>query len=321
MLSAGDSARIRGMDSVARKFSWHDFRRPGWYLVTLECARRNRNVLAEIAGAGFRPTALGELAERQWRNKVSESAGSIVSLSFQIMPDHLHALLHVAQPLDNPLGSWIGGYKAAVTAAARTELGLVPDQPLWKPGFDWRAKRTPEQIASSRLYVEDNPSAAREKRRVRARWGEAGPLEHARLPECWPDGYEDGPLFWCGFGNPELLDAERIVAVRVSQREPEERLKRIEARAAALAAEGAVLVSPAISLGEKRALDAALAGGGRAIHLESRPIDTWYKPGPARLAALAEGRWLDASPMHDRRKLDRPLCEALNACARAIAAQ
>ena len=108
------------------------------------------------------------------------------------------------------------------------------------------------------------------------------------------------------------------MAVRVSQREPEERLKRIETRAAALAAEGAVLVSPAISPGEKRALEAALAGGGRAIHLESRPIDAWYKPGPARLAPLAEGRWLAASPLHDRRKLDRSLCEALNACAKAI---
>ena len=307
------------MDSVARKFPWHDFRRPGWYLITLECARRNRNVLAELSGERFRPTALGELVERQWRNKVAESAGAIVSQSFQTMPDHLHALLHVAQPLDKPLGSWIGGFKAAVTSAARTELGLVSDRPLWKPGFDWRAKRTPEQVAASRLYVEANPSAAREKRKARSRWGEAGPLDHERLPECWPDGYEEGPLFWCGFGNPALLDAARLVAVRVSQREPEERLKRIEARAAALAAECVVLVSPAISPGEKRALDAALAGGGRAIHLESRPIDAWYKPGSARLAALAEGRWLALSPLHDRRKLDRPLCKALNACARAIA--
>lgn len=309
------------MDSMAKKFPWHDFRKPGWYLITLTCARRNRNVLAEIAAEGFRPTPLGRLAERQWRGKVAESAGAVVSQSFEIMPDHLHALLRVAKPLDRPLGSWIGSYKAAVTSAARKELGFVSGGALWEPGFDWRIKTTPEEVADSRLYVEDNPQAAREKREARARWGVPAPLSHPRLPDRWPDGYEEGLLEWTCFGDPALLDAERIVAVRVSQREPEDRLKRIEVRAAALAGEGGVLVSPGISPGERRSLEAALAAGGRIIHLESRPIDIYYKPAPLRLAALAEGRWLALSPLHDRRKLDRPLCEALTACARAIAAQ
>ena len=190
---------------------------------------------------------------------------------------------------------------------------------MWKPGFDWRLKASPEEVAESRLYVEDNPQAAREKRAARARWGSASPISHAKLPDQWPDGCEEGLLEWTGFGNPAILDDARLVPVRVSRREPEARLVRIEARAAALAREGAVLVTPCISPGEKRAVAAALAAGGRAVHLEARPINAYYKPAASRLPALVEGRWLALSPFHETRKLNQALCEALNACARRIA--
>ncbi len=309
------------MDSVARKFGWHDFRRPGWYLITLKAAVRHRNVFAEVRSDGFRLTPLGEEAERQWRAKSAAWKGLLVAQSFQAMPDHVHVVLHVAKPLDRPLGRLIGAYKAAVVSAARAKLGLVAGKPLWQPGFDWRLKTTPEEVAAARIYAEDNPATAREKRAAKARRGAPAPLAHARLPDQWPDGFEEGLLQWTAFGDPSLLDAERLVAVRVSQREPEERLKRIEERARELARSGAVLVSAAISPGEKRALDAALRAGGRAIHLESRPVDAFYKPGRERLAALVEGRWLVLSPFPpgSRRKLDRSLCEALNAAARVIA--
>ena len=309
------------MESMVAKFRWHDFRRPGWYHITLECAVRGRNVLAEIGPRGFRETPLDAIASREWRETAAKTGGALVTHAFQTMPDHVHVLIHVAKPLDKPLGRLIGAYKAATTAAARAELGFSKDRSLWKPGFDWRLKTTPEEVAAARTYTQDNPAAAREKQAARARWGAPAPLVHPRLPGGWPDGLEAGPVSWTAFGNPALLDAERFVAVRVSQREGEARLRAMEARAEELAREGAVLVSPAISPGEKRALAAALRAGGRAIHVENRPIDRFYKPGPARLAALKDGRFLAVSPIPagNKRKLDRPLCEALNACAREIA--
>ena len=310
------------MDSLPRKFRWHDFRRPGWYHVTLHCAVRGRNVLANVKDRGFEPTRLGEIAEREWRKVCASSQGAIVTHSFQTMPDHLHALLHVARPLARPLGSAIGAYKAAVTTAARSEIGFARDRPLWEPGFDWEIKTTPEAVAASRLYVEGNPSAARAKRAAKARWGAPHPIAHPRLPGFWPDASESEPLMWTAFGNEAVLDAERLVPVRVSQGEPENRLLRMEDRARVLAREGAVAVSPAISPGEKRVLDAALAAGGRAILLESRPVGIYYKPAGPRLIPFAEGRLLVLSPMQEssrRTKLTRSLCEGLNACAGAIA--
>lgn len=294
---------------------------PGWYFLTLAAAERGRNVFAEIGPTGFRPTALGRLAERAWRSLSTKRGPALVTHTFQLMPDHVHVLVHATGTLPRTLGSEIGGYKAAVTSRARRELGFVSEKPLWESGFHCERKKTPEEVARSRLYAERNPATARKKREAKARWGAAGPVSHPRLPAVWPiPAPVEGPPVWSAFGNRALLDAEKLVPVRVSGREPEDRLKRIENRAASLAREGAVLVSPAVSPGEKRALAAALRAGGRAIHLENRPIDLYYKPGPARLAALAEGRFLAASHIApgSRPKLTRLLCEALNALARAL---
>ena len=282
------SATLFPMDSMPRKFPWHDFKRPGWYLVTLHCAVRGRNVLAEVkTGGGFARTRLGEIAEREGRKVFAASGGALVAHAFQLMPDHVHVLLHVARPLPRPLGSFVGAWKAAATTAVRSEAGFTKDRPLWRPGFDWEIKTTPEAVAGSRLYVEGNPAAAREKRAAKARWGAPRTVAHPRLPGFWPDDPESDPLVWTAFGNEALLGGDRLVPVRVSQREPEARLLRMEERARALAREGAVLVSPAVSPGEKRALDAALGAGGSAIHLESRPVNLYYKPAGLRLAALS----------------------------------
>lgn len=325
------------MPSLSQRFSWHDFRRPGWYHVTIECAVRGRNVLAAIDRDGrFEPTQLGIVAIRQWRSAIASSGGALVAHAAQCMPDHFHALVHVARALPRPLGSYVGAFKAAATSAARKELGLVPGASLWKPGFDWEIKRTPEEVAAARMYVEGNPSAAVEKRALRAKWGAAGPVTHRRLPAAWPESGWTGRKpagelaeicgerpAWAGFGNVALLDESRLVPVRISRREPEERLARMEEKARRLAREGAVLVSPVISPDEKRILAAALRAGGKAIHVECRPIDRYYKPGPLRVVACKEGRFLALGPLPVREgrhppPLTKPLAELLNAVVKEM---
>ena len=293
----------------------------GWFFLTLAAAERGRSLFARLLPDRFEPTALGDLAVRQWRALCAKRAGALATHAIQPMPDHLHVLFRVAEPLGHPLGADIALFKAAVTSCARRELGYPPDRPLWEPGFHCERKTTPQQVAAARLYAGRNPAVARGKSAARRRWGAAAPLSHPRLPAVWPEPAPAGAPApaWTAFGDAALLDAPRLVAVRVSRREPEERLRRIEARAAALAREGAVLVSPALSPGEKRAFAATLRAGGRAIHLECRPIDRYYKPLGPRLSACKEGRLLALSPLSVGLPLSRPLCEALNALARRIA--
>ena len=298
-------------------------------------------MLARIGDKGVEILPLGEIAIRQFRAMVADTGGAVTLYALQAMPDHLHALLHVSRSLPRPIGSYLGAFKAATTSAARRQLGLVPGASIWKPGFDWEWKCTPEEVAAARRYVEGNPSAALEKRKARAKWGVPGPIFHARLPPLWPVPPPGSPAArwtvdpeleeicgpfpaWAGFGNRDLLDVTRLVPVRISHREPEDRIAAMEEKARALAAEGTVLVSPAISPAEKRVLAAALKAGGSAIHLECRPIDRYYKPGPLRLAACAQGRFLALSPLPSRPGRHAPglrkaLAERLNLCAVAIA--
>ena len=292
----------------------------GWFHLTVNAACRGREVFASMRGGAFSPTPLGRIAERQWRALCAKHAPALVCRAFQIMPDHVHALVHVDRPTARPLGALVAAWKAAATSCARRELGLAPDAPLWEAGFDLERKTTPKAVVRARLYVEENPSAAREKRAAKARWGAARPLAHPRLPAAWPGAAPgEPPPAWAAFGNEALLEAECLVPLSVSRRASDAELKEIEARMRALAHEGAVPVISAISRGERLALDAALRAGGRAIHVECRPVDRYYRPAPLRLAALGEGRLLVISPLSSRVPLRASLCEALNAFARKIA--
>ena len=219
----------------------------GWFHITVAAACRGREVFASMRGGRFAPTPLGRIAERQWRALCARHAEALVCHAFQIMPDHAHALVHVRAIPARPLPI-VAAWKAATTACARRELGLAPGSALWEDGCDIERKTTPEAVARTRLYVEDNPGAAREKRAAKARWGAARPLSHLRLPAVWPGAAPgEPPPAWSAFGNEALLDAARLVPLSVSRRASEEELREVGARMRALAREGAVLVISAIS--------------------------------------------------------------------------
>ena len=292
----------------------------GWFHVTVAAAVRGREVFASMRGGRFEPTPLGRIAERQWRGLCARHADALVCHAFQLMPDHVHALVHVRARPARPLATLVAAWKAATTACARRELGLAPGAALWEDGCDIERKKTPQAVATARLYVEDNPAAAREKREAKARWGAPRPIAHPRLPDTWPGAAPgEPPPAWAAFGNEALLEAERLVPLSVSRRASDAELREIEERMRALAREGAVLVISAIFRGERLALDAALRAGGRTIHVECRPVDHYYKPAPLHLSALGEGRYLALSPLSARVPLRASLCEALNAFARKIA--
>ena len=297
---------------------------PGWYFVTLSAASRGRSVFAEIRPEGFRPTPLGRLVEREWRTLCAKRGTALVTHAFEIMPDHVHILVHAAGPLPRSLGGEIGGYKAAVTTCARRELGFVKESELWEAGFDARRKTSPREIAAARLYAERNPADGRDKRAAKARYGAPALIAHGRLPADWPapPAPDAAAPAWAAFGNPALLEAERLVQVRLSRCATAAELAAAEEAAVAGAKRGEVPISPALSPGERQVLAAVLRAGGRAIHIECGPLSPYYRPaGPARLAALAEGRLLVLSPLVVALPLHKPLAEALNACAREIAAR
>ena len=89
-----------------------------------------------------------------------------------------------------------------------------------------------------------------------------------------------------------------------------------------LLAQGAVLVSPAISPGEKSIIDRAIEAGIPVILIRNNGFDDISKPGGKLFDACATGKVLLVSPFehhNDYHPLTAECCRQMNALARAIA--
>ena len=88
-----------------------------------------------------------------------------------------------------------------------------------------------------------------------------------------------------------------------------------------MASEGAVLVSPCISPGEKEAMGTAFEAGYPMILLLENGFSPYQKPGGRQFEACSQGRLLLIAPWphhDDYRKITKRQCEELNALARQI---
>lgn len=108
------------------------------------------------------------------------------------------------------------------------------------------------------------------------------------------------PLAWTAMGNPFLLDAPLLVSVRISTATPSDKLEELVSKLGAKAERGVVLVSPWISPGEKAVKAAALARGGRIVHLLAEGMGCYYKPGGRDSDFCSQGRMLLLSPFAPR---------------------
>ena len=119
-------------------------------------------------------------------------------------------------------------------------------------------------------------------------------------------------------GNMSLLSAPRKLRVRISRSIDPALLEREKESLLAAAREGAVLVSPAISPGEKAIMRAAFDEGLPLVTLLDNGLDPISKPSGERFRACAEGRLLLLSPFPHRNNhitISRTTCEMLNALA------
>ena len=119
-------------------------------------------------------------------------------------------------------------------------------------------------------------------------------------------------------GNLALLSAPQKLRVRISRSIAPQLLEQEKARLLAAARAGAVLVSPAISPGEKAVTRAAFDEGLPLIVLMDNGLAPMQKPSGERFRACAEGRLLLLSPFPHRNHrvtITRQVCEVLNALA------
>ena len=122
-------------------------------------------------------------------------------------------------------------------------------------------------------------------------------------------------------GNRLLLDYPEKVAVRCSRRLSEADIDHECRRYLSMAREGAVLVSPCISPGEKEVMDTAFEAGYPLIVLIENGFSPYQKPSGRQFDACSQGRLLIVAPWphhDDYRKITKKQCEELNTLARHI---
>ena len=130
-----------------------------------------------------------------------------------------------------------------------------------------------------------------------------------------------GEYTFAALGNVFLLDAPCLMQVQCTRKLSPLQINATVQKFLSLAQNGAVLVSPSISPGEKAVMKAAFEHGFPVIVLQENGFAPLAKPGGRRFDACVQGRLLMLAPWehhNDRRVIKRNQCLDLNEMARVI---
>ena len=251
----------------------------------------------------FNPSPLGERIAACWR-EIPLFYPQVRFLALQLMPDHLHGIIHVTEQLPRHLGHVINGFKVSCNRVARSQ-SLTP---LWEEGYNDRILQGKGQLNAMFQYLKDNPRRLWIKR------------NHPELFKTQQD-ITIGDKNVTVMGNRFLLDSPNKIVVKCSRKMTDEEIERAIARFLMMAQRGAVLVSPRISPGEKAVMDMVQAAGFPFIQLLENGFSPMWKPGGAMFSACASGQTLLVAPWphhSDRHTITRDQCNRLNELATLI---
>ena len=251
-------------------------------------------------------------------------------LRFCVMPDHLHAILHVRQTMPVGIKTVVRGFWQAAKKIGRAYssancLSIAPNTirdntpPLSDPIFTEMPFIRPlsrrGQLQTMMHYVKMNPQRLATKRLM------PGYFRVQRDIEIADRKYD-------GVGNVALLNAPSYTPVHVRRTMVEaaehgnnQPLRDYMNGCVIAARKGDVMVSPFISPKEKEVLEVLLREKLPFIYLSDNGFGEYYKPSNLLFDACAEGQVLILSPwQHDagKRHITRAECVALNGMAEEI---
>ena len=301
-------------------------------------------------------TELGRAVQDEWMG-IHTYYPQIEVRAVQMMPDHMHGILFVKSRLPVHLGQVISGFKAgcrkrqralegaaakpqptekegtqsagaqgarsageqgtrsagmegeaASRAAASPQVAALPPQgtaQLFAKGYNDLILRSYEELQNWEHYLRDNPRRLLLKR-ARPDW--LRPFFNLKI----------GATTYSGIGNRNLLRSPRRLPVRVSRRLTKEQIDAVTTQYMEAARHGAVLVSPAISPGEKQVMRTAFDAGFPTIVLMENGFTAMSKPKGEQFDACANGRLLMLSPWehhNEKRAINAAQCTQLNLMA------
>ena len=153
------AVRLATKHSMLRRCRGWDYRQPCIYQITLVLADRKSKALGRLVIGREPPPSLeahialtpaGEAVKREFL-RIGEHHPEIEPLFIQVMPDHVHFIIHVRQLMARPLGQAIAGFKTGSSKAAIGRGGL------WAEGFQDTILFHEGQLDAMFNYLRDNP--------------------------------------------------------------------------------------------------------------------------------------------------------------------
>ena len=276
-------------------------------------------------------------------------------LQFCLMPDHLHAVIHVTRVMDTSIRSVIRGYWQGVKKLGRAyTLSVAPElnsRTTNEGGKDAEttnegskdAETTNEgskdagttnyafPVFTERPFI--RPLSRRGQLHTMIRYVQMNPqrLATKRLKPGYfrvQKDIEIGGRTYDGVGNVALLMAEhyepvhvRSVMVKAAEQGNAESLRSYMNGCVLAARKGVVMVSPFISPQEKQVMQVLLQEQRPFVLLTDNGFRDYYKPADDLFDACAAGRLLILSPWpydEGKRHISRSECVALNTMAEEI---
>ena len=313
-----------------RRAEWQYYGGCGLYMITLCVDGRHPvfgylegNIKAKRGTADFPHIVLSPLGRTVLENelpKIHSLYPQIEIWQAAIMPDHLHLLLYIREPLPQGkhLGHIISSFKGgcsrawwALTAMGKTGANatgtaatgtsaVVPaasaavkatGPALFEAGYHDRIIRRPGMLDTIKCYMGDNPLRALMRKQLpylmeRRLHLRIGTHEYAAF----------GALFLLKRAEKEQVFYHRRDKGTGIPTEETESYRCERERQLSEARTGVVLVSPGISKGENLVINAAIEEGLPVIQLQKKPIERYWKPERRRFEACARGALLILAP-------------------------
>ena len=256
-------------------------------------------------------------------------------LQFCLMPDHLHAVIHVTRVMDTSIRSVIRGYWQGVKKLGRAyTLSVAPElnsRTTNEGGKDAGTTNYAFPVFTERPFI--RPLSRRGQLHTMIRYVQMNPqrLATKRLKPGYfrvQKDIEIGGRTYDGVGNVALLMAEhyepvhvRSVMVKAAEQGHAESLRSYMNGCVLAARKGVVMVSPFISPQEKQVMQVLLQEQRPFVLLTDNGFRDYYKPADDLFDACAAGRLLILSPWpydEGKRHISRSECVALNTMAEDI---
>lgn len=248
-------------------------------------------------------------------------------LQYCLMPDHLHAIIHVMRPMGKTFNTVVRGFWQGAKKLGRafpSSISPELNSGLTNEGF-------PFPIFTERPFV--RPLSRRGQLQTMIHYVQMNPQRLATkrlMPELFrvQDNITIAGRTYKGVGNADLLQRAKYMPVHVRRTMVDEaahgddkRLRDYMNSCVLAARQGAVMVSPFISEYEQAVMDVLLKEGLPFIYIADNGFRDYYKPQDSLFDAVAHKQVMILSPWEydaGKKRVSREDCVLMNKMAEEI---